>query len=147
MFAEFWAYLRELQLVAIDAGLTFAAYCYSRQAEERWLFSTPARYPDVPGMPTAAEVRAFTTSASWVDMYEMLGREFLAAGSKRLKTVAPLAGFHWRDPEPDGANSMVWYRSGRGPTAMPPSASQKQRLLRVQRGRRAGDAGPAALDE
>ncbi len=129
MFAEFWAYLRELQLVATEAGLTFAAYCYSRQAEERWLFSTPARYPDVPGMPTAAEVKAFTTSASWVDMYEMLGREFLAAGSKRLKTVAPLAGFRWRDAEPDGANSMVWYRAAVGADGVPPSADQKQRLL------------------
>ncbi|WP_111768154.1 TM0106 family RecB-like putative nuclease [Nakamurella deserti] len=129
MFAEFWAYLRELQLVANDAGLTFAAYCYSRQAEERWLFSTPARYPDVPGMPSAQEVRAFTSSASWVDMYEMLGREFLAAGSKRLKTVAPLAGFNWRDPEPDGANSMVWYRAAVGADGAPPSESQKRRLL------------------
>jgi predicted RecB family nuclease len=129
MFAEFWAYLRELQVVANDAGLTFAAYCYSRQAEERWLYSTPVRYPDVPGMPTVQEVREFTASASWVDMYEMLGREFLAAGSKRLKTVAPLAGFSWRDPEPDGANSMVWYRAAVGADGRPPSASQKQRLL------------------
>ena len=59
----------------------------------------------------------------------MLGREFLAAGSKRLKTVAPLAGFNWRDPEPDGANSMVWYRAAVGSDGNPPSADQKQRLL------------------
>ncbi|MEO5832614.1 MAG: TM0106 family RecB-like putative nuclease [Nakamurella sp.] len=129
MFAAFWAYLRELQVIANNAGLKFAAYCYSRQAEERWLFSTPARYPDVPGMPAAQEVRAFTSSASWVDMYEMLGREFVAAGSKRLKTVAPLAGFQWRDPEPDGANSMVWYRAAVGADGELPSEDQKQRLL------------------
>jgi predicted RecB family nuclease len=129
IFAEFWAYLRELQLVANEAGLTFAAYCYSRQAEERWLFSTPARYPDVPGMPSTAEVRAFTGSSSWVDMYEMVNREFLAAGSKRLKTVAPVAGFHWRDPEPDGANSMVWYRGAVGANGGPPSERLKTRLL------------------
>ncbi len=129
MFAEFWAYLRELQVVANGAGLTFAAYCYSRQAEERWLFSTPARYPDVAGMPSQQEVRAFTASASWVDMYEMLGREFLAAGSKRLKTVAPLAGFRWRDAEPDGANSMVWYRAAVGADGAPPAVDQRLRLL------------------
>ncbi len=129
MFAEFWAFLRELQVLANETGLTFAAYCYSRQAEERWLFSTPARYPDVPAMPSLLEVRAFTNSSSWVDMYEMVGREFLATGSKRLKTVAPVAGFHWRDSEPDGAASMVWYRGAVDPRSGARSEELKQRLL------------------
>jgi predicted RecB family nuclease len=129
-FADFWGYLRELQLVASECGLTFAAYCYSRQAEEKWLFSTPARFPQVAGMPSIPEVRAFTTSAAWVDMYEMIDREFVATGSKRLKSLAPLAGFRWRDPEPDGANSMVWYQAAVGALDGKPDPASEERLLR-----------------
>ena len=128
-FADFWGYLRELQRVANETGLTLRAYCYSRQAEERWLFSTPTRYPEVVGMPSLGEVRAFTASGSWVDMYEMLGREFVAAGSKRLKAVAPVAGFAWRDPEPDGANSMLWYERAVGIGGSQADPASRTRLL------------------
>ena len=80
-------------------------------------------------MPSPAEVRDFTASGSWVDMYEMLGREFVAAGSKRLKAVAPIAGFAWRDPEPDGANSMVWYERAVGSDGSSPDPASRTRLL------------------
>lgn len=125
-FAEFWAYLTELRRVAAAAGLSFAAYCYSRQAEERWLKSTPVRYPQVPGMPTPAEIKAFISTADWVDLFEVIGQEFLVPGSRRLKSVATVAGFHWRDPEPGGANSMVWYR---GAVDNPPDLDLRRRVL------------------
>ncbi|MGI8417627.1 MAG: ribonuclease H-like domain-containing protein, partial [Nakamurella sp.] len=32
----------------------------------------------------------------------------------RLKAIAPVAGFQWRDPEPGGENSMAWYRAALG---------------------------------
>lgn len=114
-FADFWGYLRELRTLAANTGRTFAAYCYSRSAEERWLRSTPVRYPDVPGMPTAAEISAFCASEEWVDIYQEIRDQFIVPGSMKLKALAPLAGFHWRDPEPGGENSMAWYRAAVGP--------------------------------
>jgi predicted RecB family nuclease len=109
-FAAFWAYLAKLRSLAAKHGLTFAAYCYSRSAEERWLRSTPSRYPDVSGMPSPAQVDEFCTSSDWVDIYQEIKEQFLVTGSMRLKALAPVAGFSWRDPEPGGENSMAWYR-------------------------------------
>lgn len=114
-FAEFWAYLVRLRRCAATQGLTFAAYCYSRSAEERWLRSTPLRYPQVAGMPTPAEIAAFCSSPQWVDIYQQLKDQFVVPGSMKLKALAPVAGFEWRDPDPGGENSMAWYRDAVGP--------------------------------
>ena len=110
-FAEFWQYLAGLRALAAARGLTFAAYCYSRSAEERWLFSTPNRYPDVPGMPSTAEVSEFCRSGDWVDIYQEIRDQFVVPGSMKLKALAPLTGFAWRDADPGGENSMAWYRA------------------------------------
>lgn len=122
-FAEFWAYLAGLRTLAADQGLTFAAYCYSRSAEERWLRSTPLRYPQVAGMPAAAEIAAFCSSPEWVDIYQQIKDQFVVPGSMKLKSLAPVAGFHWRDPDPGGENSMAWYRDAVGPAAVCRSAA------------------------
>ncbi|SDO52925.1 RecB family nuclease, putative, TM0106 family [Nakamurella panacisegetis] len=118
-FAEFWSYLTRLRSLAAANGLTFAAYCYSRSAEERWLRSTPIRYPDVPGMPRVAEISAFCASDQWIDIYQEIRDQFIVPGSMKLKALAPLAGFHWRDPEPGGENSMAWYREAVGTRSVP----------------------------
>lgn len=118
-FAEFWGYLTGLRALAASSGLTFAAYCYSRSAEERWLRSTPVRYPEVPGMPTSAEIAEFCSSAEWVDIYQQIKDQFVVPGSMKLKALAPVAGFGWRDPDPGGENSMAWYREAVGPAAVP----------------------------
>ncbi|WP_188943402.1 TM0106 family RecB-like putative nuclease [Nakamurella endophytica] len=109
-FAEFWAYLQGIRSAAAAHGLTFAAYCYSRQAEERWLRSAPRRFPDQPGMPPAAEIDAFCSGGQWVDIYQEIRDQFVVPGSMKLKVLAPLTGFGWRDREPGGENSMAWYR-------------------------------------
>ena len=113
-FAEFWSYLTQLRSLAAENGLTFAAYCYSRSAEERWLRSTPLRYPAVTQMPSPAQIAEFCSSAEWVDIYQEIKDQFLVTGSMRLKALAPIAGFSWRDPEPGGENSMAWYREAVG---------------------------------
>lgn len=113
-FAAFWAYLAGLRGLAAEHGLTFAAYCYSRSAEERWLRSTPARYPHLPGMPSAPEITEFCSSTDWVDIYQEIRDQFVVPGSMKLKALAPVAGFAWRDPDPGGANSMAWYRDAVG---------------------------------
>ena len=113
-FAEFWRYLTDLRELAAARGLSFAAFCYSRSAEERWLRSTPVRYPDVAGMPTVAEISEFCSSPQWVDIYQEIRDQFVVPGSMKLKALAPVAGFGWRDPEPGGENSMAWYRDAVG---------------------------------
>jgi len=135
-FAQFWSYLSELRAIAAAHGLTFAAYCYSRSAEERWLRSTPLRYPDVPGMPTPAQITEFCASEEWVDIYQEIRDQFIVPGSMRLKVLAPIAGFSWRDPEPGGENSMAWYRLAVGspgilrPDGQPVNREMADRILR-----------------
>lgn len=113
-FAAFWAYLGQVRTTCAARGLSFAAYCWSRTAEERWMYSTPRRFPDTAGMPTPDDVALFCHSAEWIDLYAEVKRQFVVPGSMRLKAIAPVTGFQWRDPEPGGENSMAWYRAAVG---------------------------------
>jgi predicted RecB family nuclease len=131
-FVAFWRYLTELRAACAEHGYTFAAYCYSHKAEERWLYGTPARFPEAPGMPSRGEIAAFCASPQWVDLYQEVKRLYIVPGSLRLKAVAPVAGFAWRDPEPGGENSMAWYRaavSGSGEAATDDARIHRQRIL------------------
>ncbi len=129
-FAAFWRYLSALRSAAADAGLSFAAYCYSRTAEERWLYATPQRFPDVPGMPDNAEIAEFCRSPQWVDVYAEVRQWFVVPGSLRLKSVAGVAGFSRRDPEPSGENSMAWYRTAVSDSEPGVTQASRGRLLR-----------------
>jgi predicted RecB family nuclease len=129
-FAAFWRYLTALRSAAADAGATFAAFCYSRMAEERWLFGLPQRFPDVPGMPAQPEIADFCRSPQWVDVYAELRQWFVVPGSLRLKAVAAVSGFAWRDPEPSGENSMAWYRTAVTDPDPAVAAASRERLLR-----------------
>ncbi|WP_132992739.1 TM0106 family RecB-like putative nuclease [Gordonia zhaorongruii] len=128
-FAEFWAWLTAEREAAHSAGKTFAAYCYSQQAENRWLRGSADRFhPDVPGVPARAEVDAFIGSGEWVDIFEAVGRNFVCPRGKGLKRVAPVAGFHWRDDEAGGEASMEWYSAAVGLDGGPTDESQRERL-------------------
>src|SRR5262249_56776805 len=72
-FAAFWRWLSDIRRRAARRGLSFAAYCYNEQAENRWMLSSAARFADVPGVPSAAEVREFIASDQWVDLYQVVG--------------------------------------------------------------------------
>lgn len=113
-FGAFWTHLIGVREQARVAGLSFAAYCYSRQAEERWMRSAPVRFAGTPGVPTAAAVAAFCAGPEWIDLYQLVREQYVVTGSLRLKALAPLAGFAWRDPDPGGENSMAWYRGAIG---------------------------------
>ncbi|MFC7755326.1 TM0106 family RecB-like putative nuclease [Tsukamurella soli] len=116
-FAAFWSWLMDRRAEAHGAGKTFAAYCYSQQAENRWLLGSADRFAGEPGIPTRAAVEEFIGSSEWVDMYIAVGRSFLSLDGRGLKKVARSAGFAWRDPEAGGEASMAWYlvASGREP--------------------------------
>jgi predicted RecB family nuclease len=128
-FGEFWQWLTEVQARARLAGLTFRAYCYNELAENRWLLASADRFAGTRGVPARDEVLAFITSPAWVDLFRIVSDTFLCARGKGLKTIAPVAGFHWRDAEASGENSMRWYRDAVGMDGEPADPGQRRRLL------------------
>jgi predicted RecB family nuclease len=128
-FATFWRWLADVRSRATQRGLSFHAYCYNEQAENRWMLSSAERFAGAPGMPTVAEVQEFISCAQWVDMYGLVSTEFLCARGKGLKTIAPAAGFSWHDPEASGENSMRWYADAVGLDGGEPDPAQRERLL------------------
>ncbi|MBT0567645.1 TM0106 family RecB-like putative nuclease [Williamsia sp. CHRR-6] len=129
-FAQFWAWLSAERAAAHAAGRTFAAYCYSQQAENRWLLGSARRFHGIAGVPTESEVQAFIDSPEWVDVYEAVGDAFICPKGKGLKKIAPVAGFDWRDSEAGGEASMDWYRLAVGLDGTMIDATQRDRLLR-----------------
>lgn len=129
-FGEFWTFLSTVRTRAAARGLSFRAFCYNELAENRWLISSAQRFAGAPGVPTVAAVQEFIDSTSWVDMFGSVREQFLCAHGKGLKTIAPAAGFTWRDPEAGGENSMRWYRDAVGLEGGEPDLTQRDRLLR-----------------
>lgn len=128
-FGEFWTWLSAEREAAHEVGKTFAAYCYSQQAENRWLVGSAKRFAGVPGVPSPGEIEAFIASDEWVDIYEAVGRNFVCPNGKGLKRVAPVAGFTWRDAEASGEASMDWYREAVGLGEATMDLTQRRRLL------------------
>lgn len=129
-FAAFWAFLNTVRARVAARGLTFRAYCYNELAENRWLIASAQRFAGSPGIPTVAAITEFITSSCWVDLFGAVREQFLCAHGKGLKTIAPAAGFSWRDPEAGGENSMRWYRHAVGMDGAEPDPGQRERLLR-----------------
>ncbi len=128
-FAEFWIWLMSVRADAAASGKTFAAYCYSRTAEDKWLYESARRFAGEPGVPTEQQVRDFVDSPEWVDMFQAVSEQFICPGGKGLKKIAPVAGFSWRDPEAGGEASMSWYRLAVGYDGGEVDLSQRTRLL------------------
>ena len=128
-FAAFWTWLTDVRVRAEQRGLSFRAYCYNEQAENRWLRGSVERFAGEPGIPPAAEVEAFIASDAWVDLFPAVSESFLCPHGKGLKRVAPSAGFAWRDPEAGGENSMRWYRRAVGMDGDEPDPAMRERLL------------------
>jgi predicted RecB family nuclease len=128
-FGEFWQWLTEVRARAGLAGLSFRAYCYNELAENRWLLASADRFAGTRNVPDREDVQSFIGSPDWVDLFRIVSDTFLCAKGKGLKTIAPVAGFHWRDQEAGGENSMRWYRDAVGMDGDPADLSQRRRLL------------------
>ncbi len=128
-FAEFWRWLTGARKAAADRGLTFRAYCYNELAENRWLLASAKRFAGFPGVPRKREITQFIESDEWFDLFGSVREHFLCSQGKGLKTIAPVAGFAWRDPEAGGENSMRWYRDAVGLDGDEPVLPQRTRLL------------------
>ncbi len=128
-FAEFWAWLMSVRAQAAADGKTFAAYCYSRTAEDKWLYESARRFAGRPGIPTEREIQQFVDGPQWVDMFQAVSEQFICPNGKGLKKIAPVAGFHWRDAEAGGEASMSWYRLAVAYEGGEPDLSQRTRIL------------------
>ncbi|WP_414636308.1 TM0106 family RecB-like putative nuclease [Actinophytocola sp.] len=128
-FAEFWQWLSMIRLRAKAHGLSFRAYCYNELAENRWLLASARRFAGKPGIPSLEEVQSFIDSDAWFDLFGSVREYFLCSHGKGLKTIAPAAGFTWRDPHASGENSMRWYRDAVGMDGSGSDPSQRVRLL------------------
>jgi predicted RecB family nuclease len=91
--------------------------------------SSAKRFAGKPGIPTTAQVQAFITSDAWFDLFGSVRDHFLCSRGKGLKTIAPAAGFSWRDSEASGENSMRWYRDAVGMDGSARNDGQRIRLI------------------
>ncbi|MDK7148193.1 ribonuclease H-like domain-containing protein [Corynebacterium pseudokroppenstedtii] len=156
-FAMFWAWLMDQRDRAHARGDSFAAYCYGAQGENMWLkrsaqrfggltFSTAAYEGPEPApattvtVPTVAEVNQFIRSPEWVDVYAAVKGELVGPAGLGLKTVAPLAGFHWEDADMDGEASLSVFMQAKGvdpltpiPTGVTSKHDARALLLRYNR--------------
>jgi predicted RecB family nuclease len=105
VFGEFWDWLDELIASTEAEGRTVAVYCYSRQAEERHMRLGIAADDTI----RSQAVEELIVSERWVDMRSVFESQLITGDRVGLKVVADLAGFAWRDDDPGGAQSMVWY--------------------------------------
>jgi predicted RecB family nuclease len=120
VFLRFWEWLSEMVGAAEAEGRTIAVYCYSRQAEETQMRGALGEGDDA----VREAVDEFLGSPRWVDLYRVFDHQLITGDRIGLKVVAGLAGFSWRDDDPDGAQSMVWYEQ-----AVTGDEEARQRLL------------------
>ncbi|HWD97048.1 MAG TPA: TM0106 family RecB-like putative nuclease [Acidimicrobiales bacterium] len=127
IFREFWTWLEEIRRLCANEGRTFAAYCFWAQAEDGAM--NRAVDPPLPDGPTAADLMSFrkATPPVWIDLHEQVKRQIQTEGPFGLKQLAVAAGFHWRDPNPSGEASMLWYEVARGDT--PDALASRERIM------------------
>ena len=120
------SYLMQVRAAAAARGLSFAAFCYARSAEERWMLGLARRYAGH-ARGTGCGCRRRVLRLTGVgrpapgDQAELRRPRVAAAqGAGRVDRVS------WRDPEPGGENSMAWYRAAvaRRPVGRPATGTR-----------------------
>ncbi|HEY1762177.1 MAG TPA: TM0106 family RecB-like putative nuclease [Acidimicrobiales bacterium] len=127
-FQEFWEWLEGVRRLCAEQGRTFAAYCFWAQAEDGAM--NRAVDPPLANGPTAADLFAFraTVPPIWIDLHEQVKRQIQTEGPFGLKQLAVAAGFHWRDANPSGEASMLWYEEARRDDA-PEALASRERIM------------------
>jgi predicted RecB family nuclease len=108
-FARFWTWLSAIQALCRAEGRSFAAYCFWAQAEDGAMNRAVAT--PVEGAPTMEDLVAFRnqTPSAWIDLHDLAKEQIQTEGPLGLKQLAASAGFEWRDENPSGEASMLWY--------------------------------------
>jgi len=127
LFARFWSWFHQLREHCHEQGRSVTGYCFWAQAEDGAMNRAVAS--PVPGGPSADDLTTFRarTPSEWVDLHEQAKRQIQTEGPLGLKILASAAGFRWRDVNPSGEASMLWYEvaTGAGPDAL----ASRQRIL------------------
>ncbi len=127
-FARFWTWLSDLRRLCQNQDRTFTAYCFWAQAEDGAMnraVATPV--DDGPTMHDLADFRRQSPSA-WIDLHDLAKEQIQTEGPLGLKQLAASAGFQWRDENPSGEASMLWYEvATRGQSDE--AALSRQRIL------------------
>ena len=109
VFTSFWHWLTSVRQLCREQGRSLAAYCFWAQAEDgsmnRAVLSSP------PGGPTQKDLDSFRAQQpkQWIDLHELAKNQIQTEGPLGLKMLAMAAGFSWRDENPSGEASMLWY--------------------------------------
>jgi len=127
-FARFWRWLSDVQETCAASDKTFAAYCFWAQAEDGAMNRAVAS--PLAGGPTLEDLEAFRRSepSRWIDLHDVAKRQVQTEGPLGLKSLANAAGFSWRDENPSGEASMIWYEIATGTNDHLAEVS-RQRLL------------------
>jgi predicted RecB family nuclease len=114
IFASFWKWLNALRHACQAQGRTFAAYCFWAQAEDGAM--NRAVSPPLVNGPTIEELTTFRHQdpAQWIDLHDVAKRQLQTEGPLGLKQLAMAAGFRWRDANPSGEASILWYEQATG---------------------------------
>lgn len=130
VFLTFWDWLTAQRQAAAAQGRSVAVYCWFKGAESGALRRGAKAAAVVLGRDGApAEVEGLLASPHFVDLYEVFTTQLLTGGSAGLKAVATLAGFRWRDTDPNGADSMAWHARAIGDPDPHQQVRARDRLL------------------
>jgi predicted RecB family nuclease len=127
-FCAFWGWLTDLRERCRVQGRTFCAYCFWAQAEDGAMNRAVATAID--GGPTVRDLDNFRQQSppAWIDLHDLAKDQIQTEGPLGLKQLAASAGFEWRDVNPSGEASMLWYEvATRGDEAV--AALSRQRIL------------------
>ena len=107
LFQKFWSWLSELHRSINDEGLSVKYYVYSGDAAEYKHIRRLSKH--LLTSLAEDEIEEFLTSESWVDLRKVVEKSLVSPTNYKLKTVAVWAGHKWRNPDPGGDQSQVWY--------------------------------------
>ena len=114
VFLRFWQWLNDLRERTLASGRTFAAYCFWAQAENGAMDrALQVEDVDPSTVQAVAEFRS-QQPPQWIDMHEHAKRCIQTEGPLGLKHLARGAGFEWRDENPSGEASMLWFEVAQG---------------------------------
>ena len=127
---EFWKYLQELiEKAEARHGAGSVKVFHYTAAEDRCLRHLATKHAGVKNMPTPSEVEALLKSDVWVDLYPVLTDQLVwPTEDLTLKSLAKYVRFMWRDEDPSGSNSVVWYANAINPVD-PERAKWQQRII------------------
>lgn len=128
IFAAFWRWFSDLRGHCQHQDRTLAAYCFWAQAEDGAM--NRAVTNPVEGGPTREDLEEFRHSSpsEWIDLHELAKRQIQTEGPLGLKQLAVAGGFTWRDANPSGEASMLWYEVATGQNA-DEAADSRRRIL------------------